>query len=96
MCTVLFIVFLTAQPVLAQDPDPTEQTTALLDDELRTVYLGNLARQEHGVPPLRWPSERVPAFGYQGRCGAENAVCGYVTPELAIGHTRQHPGFLGF
>jgi uncharacterized protein YkwD len=114
---LLLIVLSPAQPVLAQDPDPTEQTTALLDDELRTVYLGNLARQEHGVPPLRWnremtvaarwyswdsvenrasgfcghqdtlgrwPSERVPAFGYQGRCGAENAFCGYVTPEDAI------------
>jgi hypothetical protein len=32
----------------------------------------------------RWPSERVPAFGYRGRCGAENAFCGYVTPEAAI------------
>jgi uncharacterized protein YkwD len=115
--TLLLIAPLTVQPVLAQDPDPTEQTTALLDDELRTVYLGNLARQEHGVPPLRWnremtvaarwyswdsvenraggfcghqdtlgrwPSERLPAFGYRGRCGAENAFCGYVTPEDAI------------
>jgi hypothetical protein len=32
----------------------------------------------------RWPSERVPAFGYRGSCGAENAFCGYVTPEYAI------------
>ena len=109
MCIVLFIVLSTAQPVLAQEPDPTEQTTALLYDELRTVYLGNLARQEHGVPPLRWnremtvaarwyswdsvenraggfcghqdtlgrwPSERVPAFGYRGAAGPRTPSAG--------------------
>jgi hypothetical protein len=66
--TVIFLLIILspAQPASAQAPDPAEQTMALLDDELRTVYLGNLARQEHGVPPLRWPSERVPALRLPG------------------------------
>jgi len=81
------------------------------------VYLGNLARQQNGVPPLRWnrqlsdaarwfawdstenrapgfcdhqdtngqwPSDRALIFGYLGQAGAENAFCGYVTPQQAI------------
>jgi hypothetical protein len=93
------------------------QTPALLYDEARTVYLGNLARRDNGVPPLRWnrqltnaarwyswdstenrppgfcghqdtqghwPDYRARAFGYLGGAGAENAFCGYVTPESAI------------
>lgn len=92
---------------------------------MRTVYLGNLARRDNGVPPLRWnaqmtqasrwfswdsverrpqgycghqdilgrwPSERVPAFGYHGYAGAENCFCGYVTPEYAIWGWMQSEG----
>ncbi len=114
---ILLLGLFAVQPALVQEPDSTEQTTDLLYDEGRTVYLGNLARREQGRPPLRWnaemtqaarwyswdsvenrapgfcghmdtlgrwPAERVPTFGYQGRCGAENAFCGYVTPEYAI------------
>lgn len=33
--------------------DPTVQTQGLLYNEARTVYLGNLARRDNGVPPLR-------------------------------------------
>ena len=87
---------------------------ALFSDEAQTVYLGNLARRQNGVPPLRWnrqltlaarwfswdstenepgdycnhldlqgkwPSDRVVRFGYPGFGGAENAFCGYVTPD---------------
>jgi uncharacterized protein YkwD len=31
-----------------------------------------------------WPSDRALTFGYLGGAGAENAFCGYVTPEYAI------------
>ena len=105
------------QPAWPQGSGPPPQTADLIYDEMRTVYLGNLARRDNGVPPLRWnaemteaarwfswdsvenrpdgycghqdtlgrsPWERVPLFGYQGWCGAENAFCGYVTPEQAI------------
>jgi uncharacterized protein YkwD len=97
--------------------DPTNQTQTLLLDEATTVYLGNLARRDNGVPPLRWnrelthaarwyswdstenrpagfcghqdtngnwPDYRARAFGYLGFAGAENAFCGYVTPDYAI------------
>lgn len=105
------------QPALGQVSGPPPQPVTLIYNEMRTVYLGNLARRDNGVPPLRWntqmtdaarwfswdsvenrpdgycghqdtlgrwPSERVPTFGYKGYCGAENAFCGYVTPEQAI------------
>jgi uncharacterized protein YkwD len=97
--------------------DPTVQTPTLLYNEARTVYLGNLARRDNGIPPLRWnyqltqaarwfswdstenrpdgfcghedtlgrgPWDRAYAYGYLGSSGAENAFCGYVTPEAAI------------
>jgi uncharacterized protein YkwD len=93
------------------------QTQTLLQDEARAVYLGNLARRDNGIPPLRWnlqltdaarwfswdsienrpagycghqdtsgnwPDYRALSFGYLGSAGAENAFCGYVTPEDAI------------
>lgn len=40
----------------------------------------------------RWPSERVPAFGYLGASGAENCFCGYVTPQAAIDGWINSPG----
>lgn len=116
--SLLFLIMLAASSVQAQGGhDPTTQTPTLLYDEARTVYLGNLARRENGVPPLRWnrqlthaarwyswdstenrppgfcghqdtqghwPDYRALAFGYLGSAGAENAFCGYVTPEYAI------------
>lgn len=112
------LVFLSLGPAEAMGGyDPTVQTQALLYDEARTVYLGNLARRDNNVSPLRWnrqltyaarwfswdstenrptgfcghqdtqgqwPGDRALAFGYLGGAGAENAFCGYVTPEDAI------------
>ena len=114
----LLIVILVASSVRAATGyDPTVQTQALLQNEARTVYLGNLARRDNGVPPLRWnrpltyaarwfswdstvnrpggfcghqdtngkwPGDRALAFGYLGGAGAENAYCGYLSPEDAI------------
>lgn len=105
--------------------DPAGQTQLLLLDEARAVYLGNLARRDNGIPPLRWnrqlthaarwyswdstenrpagfcghqdtngnwPDYRARAFGYLGGAGAENAFCGYVTPEYAIQGWMNSPG----
>ncbi|MGE5376763.1 MAG: CAP domain-containing protein, partial [Bacteroidota bacterium] len=104
--------------------DPTVQTPALLYNEARTVYLGNLARRDNGVPPLRWnvqltraarwfswdstenrdsfcghqdtlggwPGDRALFFGYLGGAGAENAFCGYLSPEDAIQGWMNSPG----
>ena len=100
------------------------QTTNILE-EARTIYLGNLAREANGVPPLRWnrqltdaarwfswdsvenrpepycghqdtneqwPVDRALIFGYLGFAGAENAFCGYVTPQQAIDGWMNSPG----
>jgi len=122
----LLIVTLTASSVRAKAGyDPTVQTNMLLQDEARTVYLGNLARHANGIPPLRWnrqltyaarwfswdstenrpagfcghqdtngnwPDYRALAFGYLGGAGAENAFCGYGTPEDAIQGWMNSPG----
>jgi len=122
----LLIVTLTVFSVRAQGGyDPAIQTQTLLYNEARTVYLGNLARRDNGVPPLRWnnqltqaarwfswdstenrppdfcghqdtqgnwPDYRALAFGYLGGAGAENAFCGYVTPEYAIEGWMNSPG----
>ena len=122
----LLIVTLTVSSVRAQGGyDPAVQTQTLLYNEARTVYLGNLARRDNGVPPLRWnnqltqaarwfswdstenrppdfcghqdtqgnwPDYRALAFGYLGGAGAENAFCGYVTPEYAIEGWMNSPG----
>ncbi len=40
----------------------------------------------------QWPSDRAPLFGYLGRSGAENAFCGYVTPQDAINGWMDSPG----
>lgn len=39
-----------------------------------------------------WPIDRALDFGYLGSAGAENAFCGYVTPEQAITGWLNSPG----
>ena len=104
--------------------NPLVQTQALLYNEARAVYLGNLERRNHGIPPLRWnhqlteaarwfswdstenrppycghqdtqgnwPNDRALLFGYLGYAGAENAYCGYLSPEAAIQGWMESPG----
>ncbi len=42
-----------------------------------------------------WPDYRIKAFGYLGFGGAENAFCGYVTPEDAVRGWMNSPGHRG-
>jgi uncharacterized protein YkwD len=129
--TLVLLILLSLVPGLSDTAraqgsyDPTVQTLALLYNEARTVYLGNLARRDNGVPPLRWnlqlthaarwfswdstenrPSGfcghqdsqgnpfyyRTSVFGYLGFAGAENAFCGYLSPEAAIQGWMNSPG----
>jgi len=39
-----------------------------------------------------WPTDRALTFGYLGGAGAENAFCGYVTPQQAIDGWLNSPG----
>ncbi len=113
----LLISFSFCLPAMAQEPETQLVPNQLVYDEQQTVYLTNLKRAAHGVPPLRWnrqlteaarwfswdsvvnrpggycghqdtngqwPSDRASLFGYYGWAGAENAFCGYVTPEYAV------------
>ncbi|HSJ54049.1 MAG TPA: CAP domain-containing protein [Anaerolineae bacterium] len=77
----LVLVTLAVSSVLAQGGyDPTVQTPALLYDEARTVYLGNLARRENGVPPLRWNRQLTHAARWFSWDSTENRppdFCGH-------------------
>jgi uncharacterized protein YkwD len=60
--------------------DPTVQTAALLYDEARTVYLGNLARRDNGVPPLRWNRQLTHAsrwFSWDSIANRPGSYCGH-------------------
>jgi uncharacterized protein YkwD len=128
LCFVLILLtvaFLNNHPVLTRGDGPPQQPAEQVYNEMQTVYLGNLARRDQGVPPLRWnasmteaarwfcwdsvenrpggycghqdtlgrwPSERVPLFGYQGYSGAENCYCGYMLPQDAIAGWMNSPG----
>ena len=116
-CTPILLLFLLVGPTQAQPAGPPPQPPDIIYNEMLTVYYGNLARRDHGLPPLRWnapmteaarwfawdsienraepfcghqdtlgrwPSERVPLFGYKGSCGAENCYCGCMEPQDAI------------
>jgi uncharacterized protein YkwD len=60
--------------------DPSVQTSTLLYDEARTVYLGNLARQDNGVPPLRWNRQLTYAarwFSWDSTVNQPSGFCGH-------------------
>jgi len=119
------LFFLNSGPANTEPQGPPPQPAELIYQEMLTVYYGNLARRDNGVPPLRWnapmteaarwfswdsvvnriepycghqdtlgrwPSERVPVFGYQGSSGAENCYCGYMEPQAAIDGWMNSPG----
>lgn len=118
LCLVLVLLLIPGGQVVGGSSN-------LAYEEAQTVYLGNLARRDAGVPPLRWntqlteaarwfawdsvenrpepycghqdtngqwPGDRAWNFGYRGSAGAENAFCGYVTPEQAIAGWLDSPG----
>ncbi len=78
---LLLIIILTASSVRAQAGfDPTVQTQTLLQDEARTVYLGNLARRDNGVPPLRWNRQLTYAarwFSWDSTENRPDGFCGH-------------------
>jgi len=98
----LILIGIAALGVRSQPDVPFVQSPEQVYNEMLVVYYGNLARQENGAPPLgycghldtlgRWPSERVPLFGYNAVCGAENCYCGYMLPEDAITGWMNSPG----
>jgi uncharacterized protein YkwD len=66
--------------------NPAVQTPALLYNEARTVYLGNLARRDHGVPPLRWNRQLTHASRWFSWDSTENRPGGFCGHQDTQGH----------
>jgi uncharacterized protein YkwD len=66
--------------------DPSVQTPALLHDEAETVYLGNLARRDHGIPPLRWNLQLTHAARWFSWDSTENRASGFCGHDDSQGH----------
>ena len=63
---------LSGRPALTQGASPPPQPASLVYDEMRTVYLGNLARRDNGVPPLRWNAQMTDAARWFSWDSVEN------------------------
>jgi uncharacterized protein YkwD len=66
--------------------DPTVQTQALLYNEASTVYLGNLARRDNGIPPLRWNRQLTYAARWFSWDSTENRPAGFCDHQDTQGH----------
>jgi uncharacterized protein YkwD/uncharacterized protein YhfF len=79
--------------------DPTVQTPTLLYDEARTVYLGNLARRDNGIPPLRWNRQLTYAARWFSWDSTENRPAGFCGHQDTQGHWPDYRaavfGYLG-
>ncbi len=89
-------------PASAQGSGPPEQPASLIYDEMRTVYLGNLARRDNGVPPLRWNAQMTEAARWFSWDSVENRPGGYCGHDDTLGRspwervpTFGYKGFVG-
>jgi uncharacterized protein YkwD len=80
----------------------SEQPASLIYDEMRTVYLGNLARRDNGVPPLRWNVQMTDAARWFSWDSVENRPGGYCGHDDTLGRAPWdrgpvfgYKGFLG-
>jgi len=64
-------------PALAQGPDTQSIPNELVYNEQQTVYLTNLKRTAHGVPPLRWNRQLTEAARWFSWDSVENRLGGY-------------------
>ncbi len=82
---LLLVCLSTWQPALTQSADPPPQPANLVYDEMRTVYLGNLARRANGVPPLRWSVEMTNAARWFSWDSVENRPEGFCGHDDTLG-----------
>jgi uncharacterized protein YkwD len=87
LMVLLTICLLSRQTVLSQDVGPPPQPASLVHDEMRTVYLGNLARRDNGVPPLRWNVQMTDAARWFSWDSVENRPGGYCGHDDTLGRT---------
>lgn len=94
--TSLFSVLLYVTPGFSQ----STQSPARTYDEARIVYLGNLARREFGIPPLRWNQQLTEAARWFSWDSVENraaAYCGHQDTEEHWPDWRAHAfGYRGY
>jgi uncharacterized protein YkwD len=64
-------------PALAQEPDGQAVPNQLVYNEQQTVYLTNLKRAAHGLPPLRWNRQLTEAARWFSWDSVENRPGGY-------------------
>ncbi len=96
------VLSLSRPPASAQVSGPPEQPASLIYDEMRTVYLGNLARRDNGVPPLRWNAQMTEAARWFSWDSVENRPGGYCGHDDTLGRAPWdrgpvfgYKGFLG-
>ncbi len=73
--------------VRTQDAGPSSQSPSLIYDEMRAVYLGNLARWENGVPPLRWNVQMSEAARWFAWDSVENRPAGFCGHDDTLGRS---------
>jgi len=99
---VLAFGLMTGRAGRAQEPGPPPQPAHLVLDEMRTVYLGNLARWDNDVPPLRWNVQMTHAARWFSWDSVENRPGGYCGHDDTLGRAPWdrgaafgYKGFLG-
>ena len=92
LVTLLLLSLLLSSPphwsdltlALAQGPDTQSISNELVYNEQQTVYLTNLKRAAHGVPPLRWNRQLTEAARWFSWDSVENRPGGYCGHEDTI------------
>jgi uncharacterized protein YkwD len=78
--SLLLLCLLSTRPTQAQTDGPPPQTPDQVYNEMRTVYLGNLARRDNGLPPLRWNARLTGAarwFSWDSVANRPPDYCGH-------------------
>ena len=91
MMVVVTLLGLLVSPTLAQRAPL--QTPELTLKEAQTVYYGNIARQQNGVPPLRWNNQLTEAARWFAWDSVENRpqpYCGHQDTQGNWPDTRAH------
>src|SRR5690606_18267430 len=83
----LFMLLAASRPHASYSPEI--QNAQLWMQEAQTVYLGNLARRDEGLPPLRWNRNLTEAARWFSWDSVENRPDGY------CGHLDTQGGLFG-
>jgi uncharacterized protein YkwD len=82
---MLSIFFFGNYTGLSQSLNPPPQPAAQVYNEMQTLYLGNLQRRAHGLPPLRWNAQLANAARWFSWDSVENRAPGYCGHQDTLG-----------